>query len=130
MAMLGSRSTEYSPSQERKLEHLLSFCSVRMQRLYVHTGSFALLSNQPSLLGSPVCPPLLALHPFPSKCNEAQKTGDSGPRAARTVCSARGCLRACVPLQAGAFILGKMKETAEAHVGGPVSHAVVTVPAY
>ena len=34
------------------------------------------------------------------------------------------------PSQAGAFILGKMKETAEAHVGGPVSHAVVTVPAY
>merc|ERR1719443_1928733 len=34
------------------------------------------------------------------------------------------------PAQAGAFILGKMKETAEAHLGTPVQHAVVTVPAY
>jgi len=34
------------------------------------------------------------------------------------------------PSQAGAFILGKMKETAEAHLGTPVQHAVVTVPAY
>lgn len=30
------------------------------------------------------------------------------------------------PSQAGAFVLGKMKETAEAYLGGPVSHAVVT----
>jgi len=34
------------------------------------------------------------------------------------------------PSQAGAFVLQKMKETAEAYLGGPVSHAVVTVPAY
>jgi len=34
------------------------------------------------------------------------------------------------PSQAGAFILGKMKETAEAYLGRPVGHAVVTVPAY
>merc|ERR1719408_1064641 len=34
------------------------------------------------------------------------------------------------PSQAGAFILGKMKETAEAYLGRPVQHAVVTVPAY
>jgi len=34
------------------------------------------------------------------------------------------------PSQAGAFVLGKMKETAEAHLGRPVSHAVITVPAY
>jgi len=34
------------------------------------------------------------------------------------------------PSQAGAFVLGKMKETAEAYLGGPVGHAVVTVPAY
>merc|ERR1711957_171636 len=34
------------------------------------------------------------------------------------------------PSQAGAFILGKMKETAESYIGRPVGHAVVTVPAY
>jgi len=34
------------------------------------------------------------------------------------------------PAQAGAFILGKMKETAEGYLGRPVGHAVVTVPAY
>eukprot|EP00966_Prymnesium_polylepis_P213120 4936113-Prymnesium_polylepis.1 len=34
------------------------------------------------------------------------------------------------PSQAGAFVLGKMKETAEAYLGRPVGHAVVTVPAY
>ncbi|KAL1527522.1 hypothetical protein AB1Y20_008912 [Prymnesium parvum] len=34
------------------------------------------------------------------------------------------------PSQAGAFILGKMKETAESYLGRPVAHAVVTVPAY
>ena len=34
------------------------------------------------------------------------------------------------PSQAGAFVLGKMKETAEAHLGRPVGHAVITVPAY
>ena len=33
------------------------------------------------------------------------------------------------PSQVGAFVLGKMKETAEA-LGCPVQHAVVTVPAY
>merc|ERR1719364_99951 len=32
------------------------------------------------------------------------------------------------PAQAGAFILGKMKETAEGYLGRPVGHAVVTVP--
>merc|ERR1711920_337562 len=34
------------------------------------------------------------------------------------------------PSQMGAFVLGKMKETAEAYAGGTVSQAVVTVPAY
>ncbi len=34
------------------------------------------------------------------------------------------------PSQISAFILQKMKETAEAHLGGPVSQAVITVPAY
>ena len=34
------------------------------------------------------------------------------------------------PSQAGAFVLGKMKETAEAYLGRAVGHAVVTVPAY
>merc|ERR1719163_732214 len=34
------------------------------------------------------------------------------------------------PSQAGAFILGKMKETAEAYLGKKVGQAVVTVPAY
>jgi len=34
------------------------------------------------------------------------------------------------PSQVGAFILQKMKETAEAYLGRPVKQAVVTVPAY
>ena len=34
------------------------------------------------------------------------------------------------PSQVGAFVLGKMKETAEGYLGRPVQHAVVTVPAY
>merc|ERR1712062_258299 len=34
------------------------------------------------------------------------------------------------PSQIGAFVLGKMRETAEAHLGGNVQQAVVTVPAY
>jgi molecular chaperone DnaK len=34
------------------------------------------------------------------------------------------------PSQVGAFVLGKMKETAESHLGSTVSEAVVTVPAY
>merc|ERR1719274_130507 len=34
------------------------------------------------------------------------------------------------PSQAGAFVLGKMKETAESYLGRNVGHAVITVPAY
>ncbi|KAA5605388.1 molecular chaperone DnaK [Roseospira marina] len=34
------------------------------------------------------------------------------------------------PSQVSAFILGKMKETAESHLGEPVTQAVITVPAY
>src|SRR5271169_217420 len=34
------------------------------------------------------------------------------------------------PSQVSAFILGKMKETAESYLGEPVSQAVITVPAY
>src|SRR4029078_5738623 len=34
------------------------------------------------------------------------------------------------PSQVSAFILQKMKETAEAHLGEPVTQAVITVPAY
>ena len=34
------------------------------------------------------------------------------------------------PSQVGAFVLMKMKETAENYLGGNVKNAVVTVPAY
>ena len=34
------------------------------------------------------------------------------------------------PSQISAFTLQKMKETAEAHLGQPVTQAVITVPAY
>eukprot|EP00918_Siedleckia_nematoides_P017043 GHVU01036583.1.p1 GENE.GHVU01036583.1~~GHVU01036583.1.p1 ORF type:complete len:692 (-),score=217.60 GHVU01036583.1:66-2141(-) len=34
------------------------------------------------------------------------------------------------PSQIGAFVLGKMRETAESYIGQPVKQAVVTVPAY
>merc|ERR1719305_1600563 len=34
------------------------------------------------------------------------------------------------PSQIGAFVLQKMRDTAEQHLGRPVAHAVVTVPAY
>ncbi|CAO3674519.1 hypothetical protein G6F70_000101 [Rhizopus microsporus] len=34
------------------------------------------------------------------------------------------------PSQIGAFVLGKMKETAEGYLGKKVKHAVITVPAY
>lgn len=34
------------------------------------------------------------------------------------------------PSQVGAFVLGKMKETAEAYLGESVTQAVITVPAY
>lgn len=34
------------------------------------------------------------------------------------------------PAQVGGFVLGKMKETAEAYLGGTVNDAVITVPAY
>lgn len=34
------------------------------------------------------------------------------------------------PSQIGAFVLVKMKETADSYLGTPVKNAVVTVPAY
>jgi len=34
------------------------------------------------------------------------------------------------PAQIGAFVVGKMSETAAAYLGKPVNHAVITVPAY
>ncbi|KAJ1892271.1 hypothetical protein LPJ66_006449, partial [Kickxella alabastrina] len=38
--------------------------------------------------------------------------------------------KAYSPAQIGAFVVGKMKETAEAYLGKPVKNAVITVPAY
>src|SRR5579864_8675980 len=38
--------------------------------------------------------------------------------------------KAYSPSQISAFVLGKMKETAEAHLGSPITQAVITVPAY
>jgi molecular chaperone DnaK len=34
------------------------------------------------------------------------------------------------PAQIGAFVVGKMKDTASSYLGKPVKHAVITVPAY
>merc|ERR1712236_23805 len=42
----------------------------------------------------------------------------------------KGETKSYSPSQIGAFVLGKMKETAEAYLGSTVKNAVVTVPAY
>ncbi|KAF9815690.1 hypothetical protein IEO21_04407 [Rhodonia placenta] len=42
----------------------------------------------------------------------------------------RGEQRDFTPEEISAMVLGKMKETAESYLGKPVTHAVVTVPAY
>ena len=47
----------------------------------------------------------------------------------------KSLLKICVgqsysPSQIGAYVLMKMKETAEAHLGKAVKDAVITVPAY
>ena len=55
-------------------------------------------------------------------------TRSSGATTATPSCEARG--EKYSPSQISAFILGKMKETAEAYLGEPVSQAVITVPAY
>ena len=70
----------------------------------------------------------------------AASTTPTWPRTTRT-CRSRSSMaaratpgsrpgREVQPLQISAFILGKMKETAESYLGEEVTQAVITVPAY
>ena len=63
-------------------------------------------------------------------CTVARWTSPPGPDASIHSPPLQAGGQQYSPSQVGAFVLQKMKETAESYLGHPVSQAVITVPAY